>query len=53
MIKIISIKEAYNRMSICLNCEQLIPYIKMCKICKCVMPIKVRLKESECPEKKW
>jgi hypothetical protein len=42
-----------KRMAICIKCPNLIPYVKICKICKCVMPIKVRLKEMICPEKKW
>jgi len=37
-------------MAICIKCPNLIPYVK---ICKCVMPMKVRLKEMICPEKKW
>jgi hypothetical protein len=53
MIKIEEKKESLKRMSICLKCEHLIPLLKVCKICKCVMPLKVKLKEASCPKNKW
>ena len=40
-----------KRMSICNKCEYLLPYVKVCKICKCVMPLKVRFEKESCPKK--
>ena len=42
-----------RRMQICENCEFLIKKIKMCKVCKCIMPLKVKIKCSTCPKGKW
>ena len=42
-----------KRMSICNKCEHLLPYVKICQICKCIMPLKVRIKEESCPKEKW
>lgn len=43
---------ANERMAICKTCPKLTP-IKLCRNCGCVMPAKVRLRHSECPELKW
>ncbi len=42
-----------ERIKICYECENLLPYIKICKICKCIMPLKVRFKKESCPINKW
>ena len=46
-------EQAKKRISICLECEYLVPFLKICKICKCVMPIKVKLQKVKCPKNKW
>jgi hypothetical protein len=42
-----------NRYSICLGCPELIQLTKQCKICKCFMNQKTKLKEAGCPLRKW
>jgi len=44
---------AKNRMQICDICPSLIPIIKQCKECGCIMPLKTKLLQAECPLKKW
>ena len=41
------------RFNICLECPELIKLSKQCKQCGCFMPLKVKMKLSECPIKKW
>jgi hypothetical protein len=40
------------RIEICESCEQL-SFLKICKICHCVMPIKTYIPFAECPLGKW
>jgi hypothetical protein len=47
----VSKKEANKRMEICNGCEFL--KLKFCKQCGCFMPAKTKLKDAECPIKKW
>ena len=48
-----SIKDySEERMDICRSCEYLTP-IKVCMKCGCIIPIKVKIANSECPIKKW
>jgi hypothetical protein len=47
-----TVQIASERMDICKKCEKL-SAIKTCKVCKCIMPIKVRLRHAECPIGKW
>ena len=42
-----------KRYSICKECPNLRAWTKTCKICNCIMPLKVKLIDSECPEGKW
>jgi len=42
-----------NRLSICLQCPELIKVTKQCKKCGCVMPVKVKLEQSKCPINLW
>lgn len=42
-----------QRMAICDECEVQNKTIKVCTACGCVLPIKVRLKESTCPMELW
>lgn len=44
---------ANARLDICKWCDNYIKMAKMCKICKCIMPMKVRLKNAKCPINKW
>jgi hypothetical protein len=46
-------EDASKRYAVCLECPRLIPVTKQCKECGCVMPLKVKLKNAECPLKKW
>lgn len=41
-----------NRYEICQTCPSF-TILKTCKECGCIMPLKVRLKSSECPLGKW
>lgn len=41
------------RMSICRSCPEFFALTNQCKKCKCIMPLKTRLSESECPIGKW
>ena len=43
---------AKSRMAICQKCEHF-SAVKMCKVCKCLMPAKVHIAASQCPEGKW
>ena len=42
-----------KRMNICVSCENFFPTLQQCKICKCIMPMKTRLRRAECPVGKW
>lgn len=47
----INISEFEHRMNICRSCDKL--KMAFCSECGCFMPIKTRLKNAECPLKKW
>jgi rRNA maturation protein Nop10 len=40
------------RLRVCNQCEFL-TIVKMCSRCGCVVPLKVRMPSSSCPEGKW
>jgi hypothetical protein len=42
-----------ERMEICRACEWFRPSISQCKKCRCIMPLKVKLKAAKCPIRKW
>lgn len=42
---------AEKRISICKKCPNY--NYKICKICKCFMPLKVKLFSAQCPMNKW
>lgn len=42
-----------HRMQICTNCSEFISLTKQCKQCGCVMILKTKLKDAQCPLKKW
>ncbi|NBW08720.1 MAG: hypothetical protein EBR82_11920 [Caulobacteraceae bacterium] len=44
---------ASARMSICMDCPELIKATKQCKQCGCFMNAKTKLEQSACPIGKW
>jgi hypothetical protein len=46
-------KDPDMRYAICLYCEHLDKTVKICNKCGCFMPAKTRIKDAECPIKKW
>lgn len=48
-----TIEDESTRMSLCMDCPELIKVTKQCKQCGCFMNLKVKLKEAQCPLKKW
>jgi hypothetical protein len=42
-----------QRMSTCKSCDNFLSWFKICKECKCVLPIKARFKNQKCPINKW
>ena len=44
--------KANKRLQICNSCPQLNTF-KVCKLCKCFMPLKARIKSTTCPLNKW
>jgi hypothetical protein len=47
------LRPAIERMKICIQCEHFWKFTKQCALCKCFMPVKVRLPGQVCPIKKW
>lgn len=45
--------ESDKRMDICLGCEHLIKLTHQCKECGCLMNLKTKLKDANCPIGKW
>lgn len=43
-------KERYD---LCKSCEQFSETLKLCMVCKCFMPGKVKIGFSSCPLDKW
>jgi len=42
-----------TRMSLCMDCPELIKATKQCKQCGCFMNMKVKLENAKCPIGKW
>lgn len=42
-----------NRYNICKSCDEFDKNFKICKVCSCIMPVKVVWTDSECPTGKW
>lgn len=42
-----------QRLGICEQCPELIKITSQCKKCGCFMNMKVKLKQAECPLRKW
>jgi hypothetical protein len=49
----VSEEEAKARMDICKACPFLIKATNQCKKCGCIMHLKTKLKEAECPVGNW
>ena len=41
-----------KRLQICERCQYLTAF-KVCKVCKCFMPLKVRASRAKCPKNLW
>jgi hypothetical protein len=46
-------KTANERMKICKSCEHFLKTTQQCGICRCFMVFKTKIKNADCPEKKW
>ncbi len=46
-------KPATDRYEICKSCEHLRGPARQCKLCWCVMPLKVLMPAATCPAGKW
>ena len=42
-----------NRRALCDSCEVRNTTLDVCTVCGCILPAKIRLKESECPMEMW
>ncbi len=42
-----------TRLDICKKCPELVPKFNYCNICKCYMPLKVKIKKAKCPIGLW
>jgi hypothetical protein len=49
----IPIKDVSERMDICRQCEFYNPMLSRCRICGCIMKLKVKLPGTKCPLNKW
>ena len=43
---------AEERYAICKSCPRF-TVLKICSICNCIMPIKVKFAKASCPEGRW
>lgn len=49
-MKITDYKE---RINICRKCDQFNPILVQCKVCGCLLHLKARMKDQDCPKNKW
>lgn len=42
-----------NRLAACNRCQYYIHLMKLCKKCGCIMPLKAKLKDVNCPADNW
>jgi len=42
-----------ERYEICKACDDFISLTKQCKLCMCIMPLKVKWSGATCPAGKW
>lgn len=52
MFKIVHKEIAQQRYNTCKSCPRLTS-LKLCNICNCVMPVKVKFAQADCPAGKW
>lgn len=52
MFKIVHRDIAQQRYDICKSCPRLTA-LRLCAMCNCVMPVKVKFAQAECPVGKW
>ena len=45
--------EAEERMKICRECDKYLKKARICGVCKCFMPMKIRMRSADCPLEKW
>lgn len=46
-------KEAQFRFNICKMCDEIRKPLFQCNQCGCLLKFKVKIKDTECPLKKW
>ena len=46
-------EEQKKRLKLCEECSYYNKFVKTCKVCNCVMPLKVTIQSSKCPKGKW
>lgn len=47
------IEEIYRaRIATCLACSERAP-INVCRVCKCIIPLKAKFVRSSCPQNRW
>lgn len=49
----VSVEIRENRLSICRQCPEFISATTQCKKCGCIMNLKTKLPNAECPIGKW
>lgn len=47
------ITEYKDRIDICRKCDHLNPILVQCKVCGCLLHLKARMKDQDCPKGKW
>jgi hypothetical protein len=52
-LKKVEVDIAQERMAICRECPQFIAVSSQCKECGCIMKLKTKLPNAECPLHKW
>lgn len=51
--QIIPQEQSNRRLDICKKCEYFRELTKICKLCHCIIPLKVKFDLAECPDKRW
>jgi tRNA(Ile2) C34 agmatinyltransferase TiaS len=46
-------KVQIERLNVCNLCEHYVKERKLCELCGCHMPLKVKIKQLNCPKGKW
>jgi len=48
-----SSKDRFDRVSICQACDQYLRSTRQCRMCGCLVSVKIAWADSECPLDKW